>query len=191
MAFYFESTKPSARSRLSFTLIELLIVIAVIAVLATVVILVINPAELLKESRDANRLSDMKTLDQAIELYSEDVGTGMGTSSVLYLSVPDPTATTSAGSDCSGLGLSSSSLPSGWAWHCAGPSYYKKVDGTGWIPIDFQSASFGSSLGTEPVDPTNSTSSGLYYAYVASGTNFELTALMESGKYAMGGSKDV
>ena len=37
----------------AFTLIELLLVVAIIAVLAGVVILALNPAELLRQSRDA------------------------------------------------------------------------------------------------------------------------------------------
>ena len=167
----------------SFTLIELLIVIAVIAVLATVVILTLNPAELMRKSRDANRLSDMKTLEQAIQLYSEDTGESLGTSSTLYLSVPDPDATSSLGDQCQGLGLSTSSLPAGWTYHCAGSDWYKNVDGTGWIPIDFKSSSFGSPVGTLPVDPVNATSSGFYYTYVGSGDPYELAAIFESQKY--------
>lgn len=182
---------PPFTSRRSFTLVELLIVIAVIAVLATVVILALNPGELLRQARDANRVSDMKTLEQALNLYAEDVGGDMGTSSVVYVSVPDPLATTAAGSDCSGIGLSSSSLPTGWAYHCTGPSFYKNPDGTGWIPVDFKAASFGTPLGTLPVDPANTNSSGLYYAYVTNGDLWELTSNMESQKYGMGGSNDV
>lgn len=175
---------PSTPPRASFTLIELLIVIAVIAVLATVVILTLNPADMLRRSRDANRLSDFNTLKQAIAMYQEDVGVSLGASSTLYISVPDPLATSSLGDQCQGLGLSTSSIPSGWTYHCAGAQWYKNVDGTGWIPVDFQSSSFGSPIGTLPVDPVNTTSSGLYYTYVGSGDQYELTALMESGKYA-------
>ncbi|KKW47096.1 MAG: hypothetical protein UY99_C0042G0007, partial [Parcubacteria group bacterium GW2011_GWA1_59_11] len=43
--------------RSSFTLIELLVVIAIVAILSAVVIITLNPAELLKQSRDSNRLS--------------------------------------------------------------------------------------------------------------------------------------
>lgn len=50
-----------------FTLIELLVVIAIIGVLAAVVLLAINPAELLRRSRDSTRLSDMSTLRKAID----------------------------------------------------------------------------------------------------------------------------
>ena len=182
---------PSSVSRHSFTLIELLIVIAVIAVLATVVILVINPAELLRQSRDANRVSDMATINQALTLYSEDVGTGMGSSSVVYVSVPDPTATSSLGTNCSGLGLVASSLPAGWTYHCAASSTYRSVNGTGWIPVDFLKVSSGAPIGILPVDPTNTTSSGLYYAYVVNGDPWELTADVESAKYGAGGSHDV
>ena len=170
-------------ARGAFTLIELLIVIAVIAILATVVILTLNPAELLAESRDSGRLSDMKNLDQAISLYEEDTGGSLGTSDMLYISIPDPDATTSAGDACQGLGPLPT-LPSGWSYHCAGTQWYRNVDGTGWIPLDFKSASYGSPLGSLPVDPTNASSSGLYYTYATNGTQYELTAVMESAKFA-------
>lgn len=41
-------------NRKGFTLIELLIVIGILAVLATAVIMVLNPAELLKQARDSH-----------------------------------------------------------------------------------------------------------------------------------------
>jgi len=172
----------------SFTLIELLIVIAIIAVLAVVVVLVLNPGQLLMQARDSNRLSDMKTLNQAITLYSEDVGGSLGTSSTTYVSIPDPAATSTLGDQCQGLGLPA--LPTGDVYHCAATSTYKNTDGTGWIPVNFRAESFGSSLGTLPVDPVNQTSSGLYYTYVAQGDPWELTAVMESQKYGLGGSND-
>jgi prepilin-type N-terminal cleavage/methylation domain-containing protein len=169
-----------------FTLIELLVVVGIIAILAIVVLLVVNPAELLKQGRDATRVSDMGTLNKAISLYYQDGRDNpnmlfMGTSSVIYVSIPDPAATSTAGDQCQGLGLPTA--PSGTVYQCAATSNYMKVDGTGWIPINFNSYSAGSVISQLPDDPTNTTSTGLYYTYATDGNaGFKVTAFLESQK---------
>jgi len=176
-----------------FTLIELLVVIAIIAVLAVVVVLTLNPAELLRQSRDANRVSDMSTLTSALNLYSADqsgsASFNMGSSSVVYVSIPDPAATSTAGTNCSSLGLAT--LPSIYIYHCASSSTYRNVNGAGWIPVNLMNISSGAPLGDLPVDPTNNSSSRLYYTYTTNGTQYEVTSVMESQKYQVAGSNDV
>lgn len=134
-----------------FTLIELLIVIAIVAILSVVVILALNPAELLKQAKDSNRISDMDTLNRAVALYQTDVPSGsLGTANTVYLSLIDPAATTTTGTNCAGLALNASALPSGWNYHCPASSTLKKVDGTGWLPINFSSISTGAPLSSFP-----------------------------------------
>ncbi|MFA5386552.1 MAG: hypothetical protein WC297_02740, partial [Candidatus Paceibacterota bacterium] len=59
---------------------------------------------------------------------------------------------------------------------------YRKADGTGWIPVNFTSlTTTPNPLTLLPVDPTNSTSTGLYYTYVNG--SWELTALFETTNY--------
>ncbi len=175
--------------RSAFTLIELLVVIAIIAILAVVVVLTLNPAQLLAQSRDANRVSDLQTLSSAISLYQADQSGApsfsMGSSSVVYASTPDPAAS----STCGASGMLT--LPSGYAWHCASSSGYKNASSSGWLPINFNEISSGAPFGSLPADPTNSTSSRLFYTYTTNGSQFELTAPMESQKYQLGGSGDV
>ena len=55
-----------------FTLIELLVVIAIISILASVVLASLNTAR--EKSRDAKRISDVKQLQIALELYFDDNG---------------------------------------------------------------------------------------------------------------------
>jgi large repetitive protein len=166
--------------RASFTLIELLIVIAVVAVLSVVVVLVLNPAELLKQARDSNRISDMDTLTRAVGLYLSDRGGSLGSSTMTYFSLVDPSATTTAGTNCAGLGMSP---PLNWNYHCAASSTVRKTDGTGWIPLNLASASYGPAVGSLPLDSTNTSSSGLYYMYIPGTSTYAVAAALESTKY--------
>jgi prepilin-type N-terminal cleavage/methylation domain-containing protein len=163
-----------------FTLIELLIVIAIVAVLAVVVILTLNPAELLKQARDSNRVSDMATLKSAISLYLADVQSpNLGTASNCYLSTPTGTATTTANCGVFASTLTSTTVTS---------TNLRKVDGTGWLPVNFAGISSGAPVGQLPVDPINN--AVYYYAYAASSTGPTwqmVVAQMESTKYGPNG----
>ncbi|MFH2069127.1 MAG: prepilin-type N-terminal cleavage/methylation domain-containing protein [Candidatus Omnitrophota bacterium] len=160
-----------------FTLVEMLIVLGIVAILVAVVVSVLNPAEFFRQTRDSRRLSDLNQLDQALNLATLD-NVSMGTANVVYVSVPDDSA--GATTTCSTLGLPDIAP---WTYQCSNSTNYRKVDGTGWVPVDFSSlVTVPSALSVLPVDPTNSTSTGLYYTYVNG--SWELTTLFESTKYS-------
>jgi len=60
------------RERQGFTLIELLVVIAIIGLLATMAVVSFSGARV--KARDAKRISDMKQIYNAIELYYDEYG---------------------------------------------------------------------------------------------------------------------
>lgn len=159
-----------------FTLIELLMVIGIVAVLATITVLLINPAEVTRQSRDSSRLADMATLNNAIGLYLTSVTSpSLGVAGRCYVSSASTTA------QCGGL--------FGAAFTTTGATTSVAVDSTGWLPINFRSMSSGAPFGTLPIDPVNNGTN--YYAFAASSTRFEINANMESVKYRSGGAKDV
>src|SRR3990167_3445931 len=124
-------------SRASFTLIELLIVIAIVAILYVVVVLAVNPRELLKQARDSNRFQHMGSINTALTLYQADVrDTSFGTASTVYVSLVDLSATSTAGTTGTTCSTGLPALPSGYQYHCAASSTHRKVDGTGWLPVN-------------------------------------------------------
>lgn len=162
-----------------FTIGELLITIALIAIISTTAILVINPADLLRQARDNARITDISRLKLDMANFQ---GANLGSAMVSYVSIPDSAATSSAGTQCQTMGLPT--LPAGWIYHCASLAAYKNTDGTGWMPVNFSQMPGGSSLGALPVDPVNSAAQGNYYTYVTDGIkNFEFAASVESKKY--------
>jgi len=157
----------------------MLIVIAIIAILAAIIILAINPIEQMKKTRDARRMADLQSLNQALQ-YAEldlDPSSQMGSSSVVYVSLP------SSNSDCSDLGLPALNSP--WTYHCSSQDNYRKADGSGWVPVNFTSLkAVPNALTILPIDPLNTASSpGYYYTYVTGGS-WKLTAVLESSSNA-------
>jgi len=184
MKHIFSSSSIHSRNISSFTLVELLIVIGILAILTAAVVIVLNPMDLLRQSRDAKRLSDLASIHSAISLLLTQSPTlSLGSSSVIYTSLVDTTTT------CANLGLPT--LPSGITYKCSlTQASSTAVDGTGWIPLPFSSVSMGSALPILPIDPQNTTSSGLYYTYTTNGTQYELTSIVESQKYQIQAMKD-
>ena len=155
----------------SFTLVELMIVIAILAILSAIVIFALNPARLFDNFRDSKRVTDITSINKAIvfmESWNQS-GITYGTSTYVYISLPDSSTT------CSSYILPT--LPAGYTYYCSNPTNYKNTDGTGWIPIDFTVSNSNKYLSALPVDPVNNTT--YFYTYY-SGGSYELTALLKN-----------
>jgi len=165
------------KTKKGFTLLELLIVIGILAILSTTVVLVINPAELLKKARDSQRISDLSTVKTAIAYYVTEAASPIIGSDTYSYSVVATTACDSRTPTSTALQL---------------------TDGTGWIPVAFDDIAGGSPIASLPIDPnptgvTPASGKAHYYVYVTNASNFtfELLANMESAYYSNGGGGDV
>lgn len=188
------------RKNSGFTLLELLIVIAIIAILSVALVLVLNPAETLKKSRDAQRISDLSTLKTAIGLYMTSVSPAyLGGTADNNLCKATPAAVWGVTPATSRLSYSlpsasvtDTTLDGGAVGVRSGVTTPALVDGTGWIPVKFDSIAGGSPISNLPVDPINTvaaagsiSSADLVYRYGCSVTPlaFEIDAQMESDAY--------
>ena len=169
-----------------FTLIELLVVIAILTVLAVAVVLVLNPAQLIRQGRDSTRISDLSALNSAIALYLADFANpAIGTTSFCTSGIASKSCNGGCGSAPACTERASST-----------------VDGGGWVTINFNSISSGSPLSKLPLDPIATQGSpncgagaeACFYQYIPSDNTlltFELNASMESTKFAFGGTSNV
>ena len=180
----------SGQARLTtkgFTLIELLVVVAILAILSVVVILTLNPAQMLKQARDSQRLSDMATLKSAISLYLQDVSTlSIGSSATCYGSAPATPAGVGCGSRMSASDATVTTTTAASSTSVGGAA------GNGWIPINFTAISSGAPIGSLPIDPVNNAT--YFYSYATNASpnyQFEINSDMESTRYAASGTSDV
>lgn len=120
--------------------------------------MVLKPAELLNSSKDVKRMSELGTINKAIALYLFDEGSSFGSSSKIYISLPDNN------SNCSSYPNLPTSTPP-YTYNCQPESTYKNTNSTGWIPINFNSISQGSPFSSLPTDPSNDDDNGVYFTY--------------------------
>lgn len=123
------------------------------------------------EKQDAIRIRDIDALNLAVQDALKASSTAyLGEPNTVYISIPsdDPT--------CANLDLPS--LPQGWSYRCSSQENYKKADGTGWVPAHFTNTP--SSL---PIDPLNTAETLNYYSYVASSTDYVITATLDTKKH--------
>lgn len=153
-----------------FTLIELLVVIAIVAVLATAVVVILNPAQLVRQGRDSNRISDLSAIHSAVALYLSDASS----------------PTLGASTTCT---AAASPAPTGFT--TPGTSTSTVVTGSGWVNVDFAGGiSSGSPLSRLPLDPVND-ATNCYCWKASTSLVYEVNAAMESTKYSAGGASDV
>ncbi|MEK7195865.1 MAG: type II secretion system protein [Patescibacteria group bacterium] len=156
-------TTSNKMQKKGFTLVELLIVVAILAVLSTATVLILNPAQILQESRDSTRLSDLNTINGAIALYLNNTATptfgGTWRCTMAVVAAPCDTSTSNV---------------------------IRAVDGTGWVDINFGATS---GINVLPFDPIGTQTAALHYTARTNNTlkTWELTAQMESAKYSNGG----
>ena len=158
----------------SFTLVELMIVIAILAILTAIVIFTLNPSELFKKNRDSRRVTDIQTLYKGItfmETWNTN-GISYGNTSIVFISLPDSSST------CSSYTLPT--LPTGYLYSCVSTSNLRNSDSTGWVPIDFTISNNNRYISNLPIDPTNNET--YYYSYNPGGS-FEINSLLESNEY--------
>lgn len=193
-----------------FTLLELLIVISIIAILSVALVLVLNPAEALRKSRDAQRISDLSTMKTALGLYLTSTSTpylgGITTNTAckasptgayvsgdnIFYSLPTSVGTLADTTLDGGSGSTPASV------NVASPSL---TDGTGWIPVNFDTLTGGSPISNLPIDPVNAldstdsvtsvTSATLAYRYACASSplTFEMNAVLESIAYTSSENK--
>ena len=149
-----------------FTLVELLIVIGILAVLTAAVVVVLNPAQLLAQARDAQRMSDLEAVTSAVTFY------------LVTANTPSLGATPQCMVGALNSGVVCTTNTS------------TVVTGTGWIQINLASSTGGSPLASLPTDPSNS--ANYYYAYIGDATNktYELNSRLESVKYRVNMTTD-
>ena len=160
----------------------------------------LNPAETLRKSRDAQRISDLSTVKSALALYLVNTATplldntagntlcrnGTGIDTIYY----------SYSSDSPGATITDTTLDGGSASVPAAGQVTQanlgQVGGTGWIPVNLSGLTGGSPISNMPIDPTNTiaavgavASTDLVYRYMCDKNDltFEIDAQLESTAY--------
>jgi len=135
-----------------FSLVELVILMVAIGVVATIIFFTLKPSEVLEKSRDAQRFADMKMLIQAVNRFLAE------------------------SHDFKGLTGPYSSIDAGFS----SAASRQKIDGTGWLPLNFSSISSGAPFSVLPLDPLNNVNHNYRLGVSYSNKTYEINGVFES-----------
>ncbi|MFH0851997.1 MAG: prepilin-type N-terminal cleavage/methylation domain-containing protein [bacterium] len=137
--------------RAGFTLMELLVVIAIIGILASIVLVSLNSAR--AKARDARRISDLKQIQNALNLFYADYG--------YYPAYRNQ-------SSCGGWGSRSSSS-------------ITACGGSKWLTSDSNFDKYMPSVPIDPINSAWYAEDGAYtYTYTSGAGDYDLRALFET-----------
>lgn len=156
-----------------FTIIELLIVIAILGVLAVALLITINPGEAQKKTRDAERLSHLKTLQILLDQFIND-------------------GKNATGAIVGATGANSSALTANNSQAC-GASSWLGIDTCAYgatVPLDPNNGVTRTFItGATATPPTTGTFTAQYRARI-SGSDYEVNVMQESAANASKISSD-
>jgi prepilin-type N-terminal cleavage/methylation domain-containing protein len=162
-----ESSLPNNKG---MTFVEILVVMGIISILFASFFYIWNTMDIFRKSRDSKRINDLQLLDTALKtLLSTERNINLGEENVIYTSLPDSSST------CGSYDL----LPlfSPYSYRCQTSQNYLKVDGNGWLPINFTLGKI-LTISVLPIDPLNN--KDYFYAYQVRYGRYKLTARFEN-----------
>ena len=160
----------SSQNKKGITLVEILIAMGIISILFASFFYIWNTMDIFRKSRDSKRINDLQLLDTALKtLLSTERNINLGEENVIYTSLPDSSST------CGSYDLVP--LFSPYSYRCQTSQNYLKVDGDGWLPVNF---TLGKVLAISvlPIDPLNN--KDYFYAYQVRQGRYKLTARFEN-----------
>lgn len=177
-----------------FTYIELLVVLGVLSLLLGIFISVLKAKPYFTKARDLQRLKDLYSLNAILTFYFQNA-TSVDPDGP-YLSLrgieeATPTIFVSIPIESFQFPATYTTNSKTYYYYQSNKADYQKLNGYGWIPINFLEVSF-SALPTLPVDPINEASSSLYYLYSFRRIPFgyEVEGAFETSEFKKGGKND-
>lgn len=141
-----------------FTLVELLVVITILIIMGIVVVIMMNPFEIQRRTRDSVRITDINSVRDAINVAAQEASTSAAQTLCYNTTAP-----------CSG-----NSTDAGTGTRSAG--------GSGWVKVNLAGQKTVS-IPVLPIDPTNNSTYFYSYSTNAAGDAYELNAVLESEQY--------
>jgi prepilin-type N-terminal cleavage/methylation domain-containing protein len=160
----------SLQNNKGMTFVEILVVIGVISILFASFFYIWNTMDIFRKSRDSKRINDLQLLDSALKtLLSTERNINLGEENIIYTSLPDSSST------CGSYNL----LPlfSPYSYRCQTSQNYLKIDGNGWLPVNFTLGKI-LTISVLPIDPLNN--KDYFYAYQVRQGRYKLTARFEN-----------